>query len=188
MTILFIFLIVATIVIDFLTYKNDEEVELKERKIKRITKNFISICLTYLVFTLVFSLVFRYLLVSEDYFTCNNICAIKITNTFAGVVALLLQIVNIYNFYDNYIYTYRYFTKYSKIYEKIIIAFLGLATILLNEFILSNIDLSILLFNTSIYNILLKLVIYSPYIFMILLIIIREIYRIIKSFNEEDYA
>lgn len=187
MTILFVFSIVTTIIIDFLTYKNDEEIELKERKIKRITKNFISNCLTFLIVTLIFSLFYRHLLVDEEYFNCNNICSIKITNTLVGVIAIIIQILNIYNFYDNYIYTYRLFTKYEKIFEKIIVAVIGIITIILNEFILSNIDLSILFFDEKTFNILLKLVIYSPYIFMILLIIIREISRIIKSFDEEEY-
>lgn len=184
---LFIFIIIATIIIDFLTYKKDEEIDIKKKKINRVIKNFISICLTYIVFTLIFSLVFRYLLVPEDYIFCDNTCTITITNTLVGVIALIFQILNIYNFYDNYIYTYRYLSSHIKITEKVLIFLIGLATILLNEFMLSNINLEVLVFSQSIFNILIKIVIYSAYIFMPLLIIIREIYRILSNREKDEF-
>ena len=67
LTILFIFIIATTIITDILTYKKDQFLEMKNKKIKRIINNYLSICFTYLVFTLLFSLLFRYLLVPEEY-------------------------------------------------------------------------------------------------------------------------
>lgn len=100
------------------------------------------------------------------------------------MIALILQIFNIYNFYDNYIYTYRFFASHSKAYEKVLIFIVGLITILLNEFLISNINLDILVFDISIFNILIRVVIYSTYIFMTALVIIREIKHLFKRKKE----
>ena len=95
LTILFIFIIATTIITDILTYKKDQFLEMKNKKIKRIINNYLSICFTYLVFTLLFSLLFRYLLVPEEYFTCDN-CIVTITNSIVGTIAIILQIFNIF--------------------------------------------------------------------------------------------
>lgn len=178
LTFLFIFFIVATIIIDFLTFKIEEEKEIKPRRIKRLTKNFISICLTYLVFSFLLTLFFKNFLIIEDK---------VISNTIVGIIALVLQILNIYSFYDNYQYSYGYLTYNLKTIDKILIFFLGIITILFNEFILSSIDLSILSFDISLFNILIRIVTYSAYIFMPLVIIIREITRIIKTTEKEEF-
>jgi len=178
LTFLFIFFIVATIIVDFLTFKIEEEKELKPKKIKRLTKNFISICLTYLVFSFLLTFFFKSFLLIE-----NKL----ISNTIVGIIALIFQILNIYSFYDNYIYSYGYLTFNLKTLDKIIIFIIGFSTILFNEFILSSIDLSILKFDISFFNILIKLVTYSTYIFMPLLIIIREVSRIIKTTETEEF-
>lgn len=178
LTFLFIFFIVATIIIDFLTFKIEEEKEIKPRRIKRLTKNFISICLTYLVFSFLLTLFFKNFLIIEDK---------VISNTIVGIIALVLQILNIYSFYDNYQYSYGYLTYNLKTTDKILIFFLGIITILFNEFILSSIDLSILSFDISLFNILIRIVTYSAYIFMPFVIIIREITRIIKTTEKEEF-
>lgn len=178
LTFLFIFFIVATIIIDFLTFKIEEEKEIKPRRIKILTKNFISICLTYLVFSFLLTLFFKNFLIIEDK---------VISNTIVGIIALVLQILNIYSFYDNYQYSYGYLTYNLKTTDKILIFFLGIITILFNEFILSSIDLSILSFDISLFNILIRIVTYSAYIFMPLVIIIREITRIIKTTEKEEF-
>lgn len=178
LTFLFIFFIVATIIIDFLTFKIEEEKEIKPRRIKKLTKNFISICLTYLVFSFLLTLFFKNFLIIEDK---------VISNTIVGIIALVLQILNIYSFYDNYQYSYGYLTYNLKTTDKILIFFLGTITILFNEFILSSIDLSILSFDISLFNILIRIVTYSAYIFMPLVIIIREITRIIKTTEKEEF-
>jgi len=184
---LFIFIIISIIIIDFLTFKKEEEIIIKNSKCKRITKSFISVCITYLTFTLIFSLFIKYFLVPEEYFICNNDCSVPINNTFIGIVALIFQILSIYNFYDNYIYSYRFFTIYSKIYDKILIALLGLIAIIFNEFFLSNINLLILNFDIPLSRILIGIIIYSSYIFIPLLIIVREIYRIINAIESEEF-
>ena len=178
LTFLFIFFIVATIIIDFLTFKIEEEKELKPKRIKRLTKNFISICLTYLVFSFLLTIFFKNFLIIEDKL---------ISNTIVGIIALIFQILNIYSFYDNYQYSYGYLTYNLRTTEKVLIFFFGIITILFNEFILSSIKLPILSFDISFFNILIKMVTYSAYIFMPLLIIIREITRIIKTTEKEEF-
>ena len=187
LTILFIFIIATTIITDILTYKKDQFLEMKNKKIKRIINNYLSICFTYLVFTLLFSLLFRYLLVPEEYFTCDN-CIVTITNSIVGTIAIILQIFNIYNFYDNYIYTYRFFASHSRNYEKILILIIGVISVLLNEFLISNINLELLTYKETILNLLIGLVRYSAFFFMTLLIIKREVKRIFGRKKEiEEY-
>lgn len=175
---LFIFFIVATIIIDFLTFKIEEEKEIKPRRIKRLTKNFISICLTYLVFSFLLTFVFKNFLIIEDK---------VISNTLVGIIALIFQLLNIYSFYDNYLYSYGYLTYNLRTIDKVLIFFLGIITVLFNEFILSSINLSLLTFDIAFFNLLIRLVTYSTYIFMPLLIIIREITRIIKTTEKEEF-
>lgn len=185
LNIMFIVFIIGTIIIDFLTYKTDEEKELSHKKSKRVIKNFISNSFTYILFTLVISLLIKYILGPEDYVICHDNCTITITNSLIGAIILGLQILSIYSFYDNYIYSYRFLTSNFKTLEKILIAILGISFILINEFILSNVNLNILTFNIDILDLLIKVVIYSTYIFIPVLIIIREIFNI--SRRKEEY-
>lgn len=187
LTVLFLFIIATTIITDILTYKKDQFLEMKNKKIKRIINNYLSICFTYLVFTLLFSLLFKYLLVPAEYLTCDN-CIITISNTIVGVVGLILQVFNVYNFYDNYIYTYRFFACHSRNYEKILILIIGVISVLLNEFLVSNINLEFLTFKESIFNLLIGLIRYSAFFFMTLLIIKREIKKVFGRKKEiEEY-
>lgn len=177
-TTLFIFFIVATIIIDFLTFKIEEEKEISQKRIKKHINNFFSICITYIVFSFLLTVIFqKFLLIDKN----------LISNTVVGIIALILQILNIYSFYDSYIYSYGYLTYNLKTLDKILVFIMGIVTILFNEFILSTLDLSVITFNTSLLNILIRIIIYSAYIFMPLLIIIRETKRIIKTKEVEEY-
>lgn len=177
-TTLFIFFIVATIIIDFLTFRIEEEKELKPKRVKRHFNNFISICLTYLVFSFLLTIFFNNFLLIE-----NKV----ISNLFVGTIALIFQILNTYSFYDNYIYSYGYLAYNLKTLDKALIFIIGFVTILFNEFILSSINLSLITFNISFFNILIRLVLYSTYIFMPLLIVKREITRIITTTDTEEF-
>lgn len=175
LTISIFILIICTIIIDFFSFKRDKDIILKTGVKKRIIDELFVDCLTYMIFTLIFSLIFKYALVSSEYFTCNNKCHILVSNGFVGLILLILQVLNIYNFYDSYVHSFRIFSEYQDMFNKIFVFFLGVFTILFNEFILSNIDLSILYFKYSFINIFLVLVNYSLFIFLPLVILFKEL-------------
>ena len=185
LTYVFIFFIAATIIIDFLTYKKDID-EIDEKRTNRIISNHISTIFTYVLLTFTFSLVFRYFLVGKEYLSCTSDCSVIITNTLVGVIVSIIQIINIYNFYDNYIYSYRFLAKYSNFIDKFLVALMTLTAILFNEFILSFIRLNVLTFDTSILDFLSRIIISSTYIFMPLLIIIRELFNFWHMREKDD--
>ena len=72
--------------------------------------------------------------------------------------------------------------------KKILIFIIGIISILLNEFLISNISLELLTFKETIFNLLIGLVRYSAFFFMTLLIIKREVQRILGRKREiEEY-
>ena len=182
LTIMLIIFIIGTVLTDFLTYKKDEETELSHQKSKRVIKNFINNAFTYIAFTLVLSLIFKYFLISNAQVSDNT--SPSLTNTLIGAIFLGVQVLSIYSFYDNYIYSYRFLSSNFKLIEKILIFLLGVVTILINEFVLSNINLGIISFDLSILNLLPKIILYSTYIFIPLLIILREIDNHLKNIEE----
>lgn len=189
LTLAVLFVIVCTLVIEFFTYKKDDA-ELDDRSIILVARDFVIDIFIYFALTLIFSLIFKNYLVNNDYFVCNNNCHIKVANTFYGILFLVFQILNLYNFFDSYAHTYRVYAQYQNTFWKILTVVLCIIAVLFNEFLLSNINLGILTFKFFIFDILIKLVEYSVFFFLPLVIVIKEVIvyrrtrRIDKEFEE----
>ena len=192
LTVMIIVLLVCTLLIDFFTYKKDVDKKLDTRTISYLNRSFISDAVTYLLFTLTFSLMYKHFLVGNEYFICNNNCHIEVLNTFFGLLFIIFQLLNIYNFYDSYVHTYMIYTSYQDLFSRIIIVIGCVLVVLFNEFLLSNIDLNIIFFKAGFFNFMLKLVKYSLYIFLPLVIIKREVKRYfyerrIEEIEEDEF-
>ncbi len=186
LTVAIIVLLVCTLLIDFFTYKKDIDKKLDTKTVNYLNRSFISDAVTYLLFTLTFSLMYKHFLVGNEYFICNNNCHIEVLNTFFGVLFIIFQILNIYNFYDSYVHTYIIYTAYQDIFSRILIVIGCIVVVLFNEFLLSNINLNIIFFKAGFFTFLLNLIKYSLYIFLPLVIIKREVGRYLRERRLEE--
>ena len=129
---------------------------------------------------------YKHFLVGNEYFICNNNCHIEVLNTFFGLLFIIFQLLNIYNFYDSYVHTYMIYTSYQDLFSKIMVVVGCVIVVLFNEFLLSNIDLNIVFFKAGFFTFTLKLVKYSLYIFLPLVIIKREVKRYLYERKIEE--
>lgn len=185
LTVAIIVLLSCTLLIDFITCKKDLENKLNSKTISYLNRSFIIDSITYLLFTLTFSFMYKNFLVGNEYFICNNNCHIEVLNTFFGLLFIIFQLLNIYNFYDSYVHTYMVYTRYQYLFNRIIIVFGCIIIVLFNEFLLSNINLNIIYFKEGFLNFMLNLIKYSLFIFLPLVIIKREIKRYVYEYKKE---
>jgi len=168
LNVLIILFVVCFVAIELVTKKKDK----RAIKIKRVYNNFGSDCFTYLILSFLIGCSFHYFL--ND----GGLLDLEVNGTKWTIVSLAMlgfQIINIYNFYESLVHSYRYLKFYGSLMERLFLLVIGLVVILVNEFLLSNSGIIDVSYQFKLFNLIPYLVVYSTYMFLPVLVFIRMI-------------
>ncbi len=171
LNVLIILFVVCFVAVELFTKKKEK----RTIKIKRVYNNFGSDCFTYLVLSFLVSCSFHYFL------NAGGLLDLEVNSAKWTIISLTMlgfQIINIYNFYESLVYSYRYLKFFGNWMERLFLLVIGLIVILVNEFLLSNSGIITVVYQFKLLNFVPYLVIYSTYLFLPVLVFIR----IINSF------